>query len=405
MRGLRIALIGSVLMTSALSSCRKEHIAEHATVQAMPPDPHYHFFENLRVFGNRSAIRNGDGSITICAIPYEYQPTSFALLNVDERGSLNWRVDHSVTPATFAYACVEVPSGGWLVTGTTTMDYGNQASDIVLFKLDNTGGLEWTRSYGSAAPLGEAAYGVVATNDGSFVLGATRFSDDGLGSTGYLLKIDANGDTLWTRIWPGPEATWIAHVLELQNGDLLISGSSAPDAGSSRRPYIARLSPGGFDLWDLTLGAAGRSAAVAIESPNGDIVVGGRGFSGAAVFKVDASGTLLWEREFGHGEYLDERITALALLSDGSIAACGICTRSFDPQIQHLGDMLVACLSSAGEVLWSTTTFGDSNILESSDALLIGSNDTLIMIGNHRTTNLESSSVHLTRLGPDGGFE
>lgn len=405
MRRLGKTPIGFVLVLFALSSCRKEDDAANATVQATPPDPHYDLFEDLWVFGNRSAVRNGNGSITICAIPHEYQPASFTLLNVDEHGTLNWRTDHSVAPSTFAYACTEVAGGGWLVTGTTTMDYTSQASDIILFKLDNSGGLEWSRTYGSAAPEGEAAYQVLATNDGSFVLGASRSSDDGLSSTGYLLKINANGDTLWTRIWPGPEVTWIGHVLELQNGDLLISGSNAPAAGSSSHPYIARLSPGGIDLWDLTFGTAGRSAAVAIETPNGDLVVGGRGNGGAVVLKMDASGSILWEREFGPGDYLDEEITALALLSDGSIAACGKSTKAFDPLIQQREDMLVGRISPTGSVLWSTTTFGDNNTGESAEAVLIGPNDTLITVGNHRTNTLQTTSVHLTRLGPDGGFE
>lgn len=380
-------------------SCRKD---EEAPIESPPapiaPVPHHQIIEDLNMWGSRSAFLNSDGSISICASPSVYLPASFTLLNFNGSGGLNWRTDHPVDPITQVSAIAEVPGDGWLVVGGTTMNYDTQAEDIIVFKLDGAGGLEWTRTYGDQN--GESASQIIRTNDGNFVIGGTRSHH------GYLLKIAVNGDTLWTRTWSGP-VRYINHLLELQNGDLLVSESFAPDGITQSDAFVARLSSVGLMIWEHSYETAvGRSALVALETSTGDLLVGGRGHLQGLVFKLNANGTLLWERTISpQTQYLDLDIISMAQLADGSLAMSGTATAYLGHTGTPRSDLLVARMTLDGDVVWVQTTFGDTNREESGKVLFVEPTDSMIVMGNYYAGSLSTMAIHLTRLGPDGGFE
>jgi hypothetical protein len=100
--------------------------------------------------------------------------------------------------------CVQQTSdGGYIVTGFTWSfgDIGN--ANMWLIKLDSLGNKEWDKTYG----LGWG-YSVRQTADGGYII---------VGSS--LMRMDANGDIIWTRPYAG------RCVQQTSDGGYIITGN------------------------------------------------------------------------------------------------------------------------------------------------------------------------------------
>lgn len=69
-------------------------------------------------------------------------------------------------------------------------------TDISVVKINAIGDIEWIKKYG--ANYNDNVINVIETNDGNFLVCGDISIQDNAWSKPYLLKIDTNGDTLWT---------------------------------------------------------------------------------------------------------------------------------------------------------------------------------------------------------------
>jgi len=129
----------------------------------------------------------------------------------------------------------ELPGGDFIATGTCRP---SSSSDYALFlaKLDANGEEEWVRIY-DIAESNEYGYCVLLLPDGGFlVTGRANGSGAYLGQA-WILRTDANGDTLWTDIWGEHTVNWARRSLFINDSlKVLTYGRIHPD--SSRGPHI-----------------------------------------------------------------------------------------------------------------------------------------------------------------------
>ena len=135
--------------------------------------------------------------------------------------------------------------GGLILAGGRSI--GADLPDALLVKLTAAGDLEWTVNYGESS---EEAFRVCQTADQGFVaVGYTTAGCMGqdLGNA-YVIRLNAQGDSLWTRNLNFGTVDDLYGVLELNNGDILIAGSTVPIPGSVA-PLLCRLNANGDSLW------------------------------------------------------------------------------------------------------------------------------------------------------------
>jgi hypothetical protein len=122
--------------------------------------------------------------------------------------------------------------------------------DLWLIKTDMDGDTLWTRVYGGA--LEDVGYGVNTTADGGFIVTGYR---DGSGSWTagdlWLLKTDALGDTLWTKVYGTSGEDFGFDVFEAENG-YIIGGQYG--YGSTKDMWLVRTDTGGDTLWTKRYG-------------------------------------------------------------------------------------------------------------------------------------------------------
>jgi hypothetical protein len=214
-----------------------------------------------------------------------------------------------------------IPSadGGYLIAGTYTPLGGAQPDKVLLVKVNGEGTFQWSRTYGGAG-LDQGARIRPAGDDTYFIVGTTNSYGHGNFDI-YLLKVNASGDTLWTRCYGGPNAEMGMDLMVLGDGGLLISGSTESFGHGGSDLYLVRTNSAGDTLWTSAIGGENdEDGGMLAAGPEGSFVLAGRSYSYGDQFGdlclvgVDATGNELWHRTYGGDSY--EWTDALARTAD-----------------------------------------------------------------------------------------
>ncbi|KLK89418.1 hypothetical protein SZ63_02250 [Methanoculleus sediminis] len=206
-----------------------------------------------------------------------YEGTSL-LIRTDTAGEEEWR---QVIPGMKVSSVTESADGGYAAIGWLWNSPGSEnETTAVIVKTGGEGTPVWNRTFpGTAANAG------IATADGGYVIGGTSspFTYD-IGD-GFLIRLDADGNTLWHENYQVPV---IFDVKETGDGRFVYSGNY----------WYGLVDGDGEEVWLRNMeGLTGY--AVALRPSGGYVVAGtdarnGEGF----VFGTDADGTILWDTAF-----------------------------------------------------------------------------------------------------------
>jgi len=117
-------------------------------------------------------------------------------------------------------------------------------------------------------------------------------------------------------------------MIRLNNGDFIFAGNTLNPGFGGKDVLVTRTDASGNILWSKQYGGGGAETALSV-SPSSDngILVGGESFSvdpdgDAFMFKLDSSGSLLWWKNYGGSLY--DITYSVQGLSDGSIISAGL---------------------------------------------------------------------------------
>jgi hypothetical protein len=113
----------------------------------------------------------------------------------------NWAGTYGGPDKDFAESVQETSDGGYFVAGRTE-SFGAGDEDVYLIKTDAQGETLWTRTYGG--PNNDWCHSVQQTADGGYIATGGTSVDAPEPYDVYLIRTDARGDTLWTRTYGGP---------------------------------------------------------------------------------------------------------------------------------------------------------------------------------------------------------
>lgn len=230
----------------------------------------------------------------------------------------------------------------------------------------------WARAFGS--DRADHAAGVAVRSDGTVVVaGYTDGTLTGAASAGesdlFVAAFDGSGQRQWLRQFGGRGADRATGVAVDRRGDAYVSGftsNSLPTADSvgAGDAFLAKLGPDGTLLWLRQFGTTGADYArgVAVDI-TGNVFVGGDtngtlaenassgGDGDAFLAKFDASGDLVWLRQFGSAAA--DKVTAVATDARGDVLAVGT-TGGALPTNRALGssDAFVTKFDGNGVRVW-----------------------------------------------------
>lgn len=200
--------------------------------------------------------------------------------------------------------------------------------DVWIFEIDNLGNLIWGKNYGGTS---DEIYqpSIMRTDDTGYIFtcGTTSndydISDVPFGNEDLLLiKINETGNLIWQKCYGGSGFDCGTNIIKLSDGNFLISGYTEsfdgdfvlnPTNGDSDS-LLLKIDNMGNIIWQKCYGGSswdsieGRGSLLEIQgyyyfssyilSNNGD-VTNNYGFDDGWLCKIDVSGNLIWEQNFG----------------------------------------------------------------------------------------------------------
>ncbi len=250
---------------------------------------------------------------------------------------------------------------------------------------------------GSGATLLQSI--VHTPDDGALCVG--RILSGGGGYDLLLVRTDATGDTLWTRVFTGPGTTeqGIRVVLRDDSTAFICGGTNAvSDDEDPIDLWVLAVDLDGDLLWHTVVRNTGNDLGRAlVPTPDGGCLVTGVMASTddehLALVKLDAGGDLVWSRRLVSGS----RGGDIIALQDGGYGVVGTVWGGSSGL-----DQLVMRLDANGDVRWQRILFGAH--AEQGNSIVEEPGGTLLIGGNTYIMNGDPMDVSLTRLDSTGAF-
>jgi hypothetical protein len=261
---------------------------------------------------------------------------------------------------------------GYLLIGNEVFASGQVRGYIV--RINNQGNLQWMKVFSEGA-TGKLFSGI-AVNDGFVVFGLSS-KNIGDASSVWAVKLDVTGHIIWSRTYGVSDSAARSGLLT-KEGDYLMAGYSDTLGNGNYDFCLLKLNANGDIVWNNTYGDEGSQKAYSITKANdGYVVVGDIQLSNSAtdawVLKVDSAGNLVWNKSVG-GRAADSA-AYITTSRDGGYLVSGF-TFSFGAGNR---DFWVFKMSDYGEVLWSSTQ-GDKGFQEAY-TVTETANNTYVMVG------------------------
>ncbi|GAA4280535.1 lipoprotein [Gaetbulibacter aestuarii] len=285
------------------------------------------------------------------------------LLKFDAENQLQWQKTYGGSLDDRGQSIIQTTDGGFALLGYSKSSDGdvsanNGYDDFWLVKTDASGTIVWEKSFGYSGT--DTGYSMIQTSDGGYLLiGVLDVSASGglgnnkmataknhAGGDYWLIKLSVSGEIQWSHYYGGTYTDTPYSVLETMDGDFIVVGSSDSDDVDITN------NKGTYDFW---------------------------------VIKVSATGSLIWEKNFG-GSNTDEA-RAIAASNDGNFIIVGD-TRSNDLDVSNnhgAADIWAIKINTSGDLLWQRT-FGGSSF-DAGRSIRKTPDNNFIIAGNSRSAD------------------
>lgn len=146
------------------------------------------------------------------------------LIRYNAQGDVLWTKTHA-SPGNKSLAASIIPAGpgAFLIAGYAQIANGQPGGsyEFMAMKINEDGDSIWSRCYGTSGE--ERATSISPTSDGGFVLAGISKDNSGFGDV-MLVRINANGDTLWTRRHGSAGDDAANAITVLQDGSVVWAG-------------------------------------------------------------------------------------------------------------------------------------------------------------------------------------
>ena len=280
------------------------------------------------------------------------------LLKTDTAGNLLWSNTYGGSNDEVCYYVTLVNTGGYVLTGGTN-SFGAGENDLYIIRTDAAGNLLWSTIAGGA--YDDYGWSAVQTIDHGFLI--SGFSETCLGGCyqGVLVKTDSVGAILWTKILGGSGEETLNGMDQTSDGGYIVTGQTSTNSFGSSDTWLIKLNAAGDTLWTKFYGSPNEeSGAVVRQTADGGYVITGDIHNAfnvhhASLLKTDSLGNLQWAKTFGSpdtsggGEFGWD----VHQLYDHGYILVGS-TPNFNNSMQ----VFVVRTDSAGNMLWSKTYGG-----------------------------------------------
>jgi len=235
----------------------------------------------------------------------------FYLVKTNPDGDSEWSKTFGGEGSDRCWALARTGDGGFILAGETT-SFGAGEEDFYLVKTDSLGTEQWSRTYGGEK--GDRCFSIVQAADGGYVLAGQTYSEGAGDRDVHVVKTSANGEPEWSGTYGG-EASDVGHcIIATSDGCFVVTGYTTSFATAGDDPYLIKIDPQGETVWTRVLPLAGHNHTLTGDeaSDGGFFLVGftehrDRRIKTALLVRTDPEGHRKWQREL-HASDVGETI-------------------------------------------------------------------------------------------------
>ncbi|MCG2614213.1 T9SS type A sorting domain-containing protein [Terrimonas sp. NA20] len=162
----------------------------------------------------------------------------------DETGKIAWTKQ---VGASAIRDVIATRDGGIILTGTLDISFIN--FETILIKLDASGNEQWNKKIGDLREW-EAGRKIIETPEQDFLIVGSSQPEFNIVSSVYLLKIDRQGNKLWSKTFPEGISTDHGYdVIITSDQGYLLAGSSNKQPFTNKDLLLIRTDKNGNQLW------------------------------------------------------------------------------------------------------------------------------------------------------------
>ena len=315
------------------------------------------------------------------------------------------------------------------ISGDKT-ENSNGAFDYWIFKLSNTGEIEWQNTIGG--DLGDILTSIITTQDGGYIL--SGYSSSGMNgdktepSIGdgdfWIVKIDSFGLIEWQNTIGGNGIELDPYIIQTPDLGYLVGGSSTSDISGDKTEnsrgqidfWVLKLSEFGDIEWQRTIGGSGSDELKSLVNVStGGYLIAGNSSSNISgektenrigqedywILKIDNVGNIEWQNTIGGAS--QDILNSVSTTSDGGyiIGGHSYSDISGDKTENAIGgsDFWILKLNNVGDIEWQNT-IGGSNI-ERYLATILETTDGGYLIGGYSSSDISGDKTENSM----GGFD
>jgi len=284
----------------------------------------------------------------VVAASTDVQNTTGYLFKTDSLGNMIWERLY-INIHGYQVRCVkQTPDSGYILA--LSWNLSNGQPKIMLMETDSIGQTIWQSIY--YGPARETPDEVnIVNNSGYVVLGNT--SNGFISGTDiFIIRVNLNGDTLWTKIIGSPNYGDVGYKIQntLDGGFILCGWTASFTNGQKHESYVVKLDSLGNIQWQRTYSGLGGDEALAIRKKQNGYVLAGYsdslndGNGRAKIRLLDNAGNVLRQTSFSPFTE-PAAFYSVELASDGGFILCGLAD---DPAIGNFARAYIVKTDSLG---------------------------------------------------------
>jgi len=257
--------------------------------------------KEIRLIGNTGSFGHGSTDIWLIAL--------------DSNGDFLWQKFYGTPEIEKASDAIMTPQGDIFIVGSTTQYYA-ESYQLYFLGVDQYGQIITANTYGGVN--WDFGLGICQTSDSTFALVGETYSYGHGQSDIYVLQLNRQGDTLWTKTYGGTLEDRASSIKLMPDSSLLIAGATKSFGNGSFDFYLIRTNKNGDSLWtkvqhhitdaeflDVLINPDASLVACGYQKDSSD------SYRDLALQKFDSQGNLYWNHAHHFHESSDAYLSTI----------------------------------------------------------------------------------------------
>ena len=230
--------------------------------------------------------------------------TDIYIIKIDSNGVKQWSHFYGSDHIDWGYSIRETFDHGYIITGYTNQ---NQSAgyDIYLLKLNGIGEVQWAKTIGG--PDWDFGYGIELTPDSGFIICGKSYSFSNGGSDAFLVKTNAAGDVVWQKNYGDQGDESVNAIIRDRDNNYGLVGVTTSFGNGFEDEWLLKINGNGDTLWTKTFGGFLTDIGYAIDTTgDGGFVTNATSnsfttdsTSDMMLIKTSTDGTAMWTQMHG----------------------------------------------------------------------------------------------------------